>query len=75
MEQNNKPVGIIQDDNGNVSSTRIIKLGLTILVMSIWSFICVIKGEMIEIPDSALIIVLGSLGIGTLQKFAENKIK
>lgn len=62
---------MLTDNDGNVSSTRIAKLSIAGLIMGIWAFTCVKSGILHPLDDSLLYLILGVLGIGTIQKAFE----
>jgi hypothetical protein len=63
----------LQEDNGNLSSTRLLFLSWGFVVLFSWSYLSIAKNA-IQPVDSSVAAILGSLGVTKIvQKFTEEK--
>lgn len=67
----NKNSGFLQDDNGNLSSTRLAFLLWVVGVLLIWGVSSLKSGDLKNIPDSVTTIIGVLMGGKVMQKFGE----
>lgn len=66
-----KILQFLEEDNGNLSATRLLFLAWGFTVLITWAYLSVLKGT-IQPVDTSIVGVLGSLGLTKLvQKFGE----
>ena len=63
---------LFTDDSGNVSSMRALMLFAGVVILSTWSFICISKRELIDLPLDVAALLGGLTGLKlTQRKIAE----
>jgi cytochrome c biogenesis protein CcdA len=62
-----------QEDNGNLSATRIVFVLFGMVVLSIWAILSLCASALMAIPDSIVTILLGLATSKVVQKPFENK--
>lgn len=70
---NDKPAGLMQDNEGNSSSLRLITLVWALAILIVWVAVCVYKRDMVDIPVGVGGVLVGILFNKAVQKFAEVK--
>ena len=63
---------LISENNGGISSSRLLLLFLGIGGLAIWIYTTIIKKEMASIPTDIVTILLGLSATKTIQRFGEN---
>lgn len=64
---------IFKDKNGKYSGTSIAKLFIVFAIIGVWLYVSVKTSTISAIPESLVMLVCGSLGVGVFNKFADNK--
>ncbi len=62
---------IIQDNSGGLSSIRIGFLVSLGIVLATWLFVCVVRKEIVSIPEPVVTLVLGVSAAKCVQRFGE----
>lgn len=70
---NDKPAGLMQDNEGNSSSLRLITLVWALVILITWVAVCAYKRDMVDIPVGVGGVLVGILFNKAVQKFAEVK--
>lgn len=66
-------VDLLSDDVGNVSSVRAVMLLSFALILSGWLAVTIMKGQLQELPQSAIWVLAATLAGKVVQKSAEAK--
>ncbi|MDB9316174.1 hypothetical protein [Nodularia spumigena] len=66
-----KPSEFLQENNGNLSSTRLAFLTWVFGVIIVWGFNSIRNNEMKQIPESVQVIIATLMSGKTIQKFGE----
>ena len=61
-------LNFFQEDNGNLSSTRLVFVLFAIVVLIVWAVLSLYVGVLMSIPESIVTILLGLAGAKVLQK-------
>jgi hypothetical protein len=62
-----------QEDNGNLSSTRLIFVLFGVVVLVVWAILSLYVGVLMSIPESIVTILLGLAASKVIQKPYESK--
>jgi len=62
-----------QEDNGNLSSTRLVFVLFGVVVLIVWAILSLYIGVLMVIPDSIVTIILGLAVSKVIQKPYESK--
>ena len=65
------PGTLLQDNNGQLSTMRILTVFVVVSVIGTWCAMSIMQGQFIEIPMQSVGLVLGSLGLKGWQRRGE----
>jgi len=64
---NTSPYGLllqsISGSNGKISSTRTQSSFVTVVIMFVWAYLSIAKGDLMDIPEYLALMVLGGIGL------------
>jgi hypothetical protein len=64
---------ILEDNAGGFSATRLAFLLTVLAVLVNWSYVIFLKGEMIDLPQGAVALLVGIGGVKAVQRFGEKE--
>jgi len=63
--------GILEDNSGGASSTRILMLVWGVGVFVVWAYISLHTGVMVVLPETVITVLLGTSAMKVVQRFGE----
>lgn len=67
--------GVLEDNSGGASSTRLLMLMWGICVLAVWTYISLHTGTMVTLPETVITVLLGTSAMKVVQRFSEKETK
>ena len=61
-------MGMLNEDNGNTSSTRVVMILWAIVPLIVWAYLSLHDGKIIELPESIIAVILSLTAAKVIQK-------